>query len=172
MVDIIDRQHRTRELTCNPDFWQAVEQELLPEITRWTGWHPAADRTLVAGQSFGGLSAVYATLHRPETFGMAVSLSGSFWWPGRGQPTGWLTEQLEQHAFPVAPRRIYLEAGKREQVICQANSTMHDVLRQQEIPVTLKFIEGGHDALCWRGGLLNGLQAILNNHSEPAGEGI
>lgn len=172
MVDIIDRQHRTRELTCNPDFWQAIQQELLPRVAEWTGWQAAAERTLIAGQSFGGLSAVYATLHKPESFGMAVSLSGSFWWPGRGQPTGWLTEQLEQHAFTTAPRRIYLEAGRREQVICQANSALYDALCRQDITATLKFIEGGHDALCWRGGLLNGLQATLNAHPESSREGV
>ena len=171
MVDIIDRQHRTRELTCNPDFWKAVQQELLPRVTEWTGWQPSADRTLVAGQSFGGLSAIYATLHMPETFGMAVSLSGSFWWPGRGQPTGWLTEQLEQHAFSTASRRIYLEAGRREQVICQANSALYDALCRQDITATLEFIEGGHDALCWRGGLLNGLQVVLGTHPDKPQEG-
>lgn len=171
MIDIIDREHRTQELTCNPDFWQAIQQELLPRVTGWTGWQPAAHRTLVAGQSFGGLSSVYAVLHKPETFGMAVSLSGSFWWPGRGQPAGWLTEQLEQQAFATASRRIYLEAGLREQAICQANSAMYDALRQQGIPATLEFIEGGHDALCWRGGLLNGLQAVLNANPEITQKG-
>ncbi len=171
MIDIIDRQHRSQELTCNPDFWQAIRQELLPKISQWTGWQPAAERTLIAGQSFGGLSAVYAALNWPETFANAVSLSGSFWWPGRGEPAGWLIDQLEQQAFASAPRRIYLEAGRREHIICQANSALHDALVRQNIISTLTFIEGGHDALCWRGGLLNGIQAILNTCPELPREG-
>ncbi|MBS0893458.1 enterochelin esterase [Tatumella sp. JGM130] len=171
MIDIIDRQHRTRELTCNPEFWLAIQQELLPLISQWTRWQPAAERTLVAGQSFGGLSAVYAALRWPEVFSAAISLSGSFWWPARGKPDGWLTEQLNRQAFAAAPRRIYLEAGRREHIICQANSVMLGALKQQNIDATLKLFEGGHDALCWRGGLLDGLQAILNPVSEAIKEG-
>jgi enterochelin esterase family protein len=30
MIDIIDREHRSRELTCNPEFWLAVTKGLWP----------------------------------------------------------------------------------------------------------------------------------------------
>jgi enterochelin esterase family protein len=31
LIDVIDMAHRSRELPCNPDFWLAVQEELL----RW-----------------------------------------------------------------------------------------------------------------------------------------
>lgn len=158
MIDIIDREHRTRELTCNPDFWLAIQHELLPQIQQWAPFR--ADSTLVAGQSFGGLSATYATLTWPETFAGAVSLSGSFWWPARGDPNGWLPQQVQQGSLQATSRRFYLEAGRRERLILAANEQFQRDLTAAGHQVSYHPVEGGHDALCWRGGLLAGLKAM------------
>jgi enterochelin esterase family protein len=32
LIDVIDTTHRSQELPCNPDFWLAVQQELLPQV--------------------------------------------------------------------------------------------------------------------------------------------
>ncbi|WP_241622397.1 enterochelin esterase [Rosenbergiella australiborealis] len=160
MPDIIDREHRGQEYPCNPNFWQAIHEELLPLIRQTLHWRPQPDRTLVAGQSFGGLASVYACLNWPEHFGKALSLSGSFWWPHRGEANGHLIQQLQQHAPPLAPRHIILEAGRREKLICEANQEMEKWLRHYHIPHQLRYVEGGHDALWWRGSLLRGLQAL------------
>ena len=32
LIDVIDTQTRSRELTCNADFWLAVQEELLPAV--------------------------------------------------------------------------------------------------------------------------------------------
>ncbi|MCP6060540.1 alpha/beta hydrolase-fold protein, partial [Klebsiella pneumoniae] len=32
LIDVIDTAHRSRELPCNPDFWLAVQEELLPQV--------------------------------------------------------------------------------------------------------------------------------------------
>lgn len=160
MIDIIDREHRTQELPCNADFWLAIQEELLPQIQQWAAYsHETAD-TVIVGQSFGGLSSVYATLSWPETFGAAVSLSGSFWWPERGKANGWLPQQLQQGLLAALPRRFYLEAGKRERLILAANQQIQSDLTQCGHQVDYHPVEGGHDALCWRGGLLNGLKAM------------
>ncbi|MDL4912736.1 MAG: enterochelin esterase [Enterobacterales bacterium endosymbiont of Blomia tropicalis] len=160
MIDIIDREHRTRELTCNPDFWLAIQEELLPQVQQWAAHRRDAVNTVVAGQSFGGLSSVYATLRWPDTFGAAVSLSGSFWWPERVNANGWLPQQLQQGLLAAAPRRFYLEAGKRERLILAANQQLQKDLISAGHQVNYHPVEGGHDALCWRGGLLNGLKAM------------
>ncbi|MBS6033482.1 MAG: enterochelin esterase [Pantoea sp.] len=160
MIDIIDREHRSRELTCNPEFWLAVQHELLPLIQQTVACRVQGDSTLVAGQSFGGLSAAYATLSWPETFGAAISLSGSFWWPARGNPNGWLPQQLQQGLLQAPPRRFYLEAGRRERLILAANQQFERDLIAAGHQVSYQPFEGGHDALCWRGGLLAGLKAM------------
>ncbi len=160
MIDIIDREHRSRELTCNPEFWLAVQEELLPQLRQWAPYRREAGSTLVAGQSFGGLSAVYAALNWPRHFGGAISLSGSFWWPSRDTPHGRLIQQLEQGLGAQAPLRFYLEAGRREHLILQANQRLQQQLTDAGHQVSYHPVEGGHDALCWRGGLLNGLKAM------------
>ena len=160
MIDIIDREHRGRELTCNPEFWLAIQQELLPRLQQWAPYRQDAGSTLVAGQSFGGLSAVYAALHWPQHFGCAISQSGSFWWPSRDTPHGWLIQQLEKGLSADASLRFYLEAGRRERLILQANQTLQQQLSDAGHQVSYLPVEGGHDALCWRGGLLNGLKAL------------
>jgi len=163
LIDIIDREHRSRELPCNPQFWQAVQQELLPQVAQWAPYRQQADSTLVAGQSFGGLASVFAALHFPETFGNALSLSGSFWWPERGNPYGWLLQALDSGLAPKQPLRFWLEAGKREGLILQANQQLEQKLTAAGFQVNYLPVEGGHDALCWRGGLLDGLQALWRN---------
>ncbi|MRT41032.1 enterochelin esterase [Enterobacteriaceae bacterium RIT702] len=166
-IDIIDSEHRSRELPCNAQFWQAMQQELLPQIAQSTPYRQQADSTIVAGQSFGGLASVFAALHWPETFGNALSLSGSFWWPERGNPHGWLLQALDSGLAPRQPLRFWLEAGKREGLILQANQQLQQQLSAAGYQVNYQPVEGGHDALCWRGGLLNGLQALWSKPEHP-----
>lgn len=166
-IDIIDRDHRSRELPCNPQFWQAIQQELLPQVAHSVPYRQQAASTIVAGQSFGGLASVFAALHWPETFGNALSLSGSFWWPERGNPHGWLLQELDRGLAPRQPLRFWLEAGKREGLILQANQQLQQQLHATGYQVNYLPVEGGHDALCWRGGLLSGLQALLNQPEHP-----
>ena len=160
MPEIIDREHRGREYPCNADFWQAINEELLPLIKHRFDWQQDPARTIVTGQSFGGLASVYACLNWPQFYGRALSLSGSFWWPNRDQAAGYLIQQLQQEAPIIAPRKIFLEAGCREALICEANRELDQWLSHYHIPHRLRYIEGGHDALWWRGSLLDGLQAL------------
>ncbi|WP_414148461.1 enterochelin esterase [Erwinia sp. BNK-24-b] len=162
LIDAIDTQHRGQELTCNPDFWLAVQEELLPLLSTQVSWRDDATTTVVAGQSFGGLSALYAGLHWPQRFGCVLSQSGSFWWPHRqktGEP-GWLAEQLTKGLGKGSPLRIYLEAGLREPVILRANQHIYPLLQRAHPSLHYRLFDGGHDALCWRGGLINGLTTL------------
>ncbi len=160
LIDVIDGEHRRRELPCNPDFWQAVQDELLPQVAEKVSFSPEASRTVVAGQSFGGLASLYAGLYWPARFGLVLAQSGSFWWPDRKeQAIGWLRQQLDQGEVQADGLRIILQAGKYEPLIYRAN----DAIRHQLTGATeLSWcpFEGGHDALCWRGGLTSGLIAL------------
>nr|MBA2815997.1 MbtH-like protein [Candidatus Pantoea persica] len=160
MIDIIDRDHRSRERPCNPEFWLALQEELLPQLQGWAPHRSSDADTLVSGQCFGGLSSVYAVLNWLQRFGGAVSLSGSFWWPERGQPNGRVIQQLKQGAFRDAPSRFYLEAGRREHLIFKANQQLKQDLSAAGHQVLFHPVDGGHDALCWLVGLLNGLKAM------------
>ncbi len=161
LIDVIDTAHRTRELPCNPDFWLAVQDELLPQVQALAPFSERADRTVVAGQSFGGLSALYAGLHWPARFGCVLSQSGSFWWPHRGgQQDGVIIEQLKNQQLSAQGLRIVLEAGRREPLIFRACQALYAGLQQTQQPVFWRPVDGGHDALCWRGGLTQGLMTL------------
>ncbi|CNI48204.1 enterochelin esterase [Yersinia rohdei] len=171
LIDIIDQPHRSKELPCNQDFWQALQTELLPQIALLQPFTEQAARTLVAGQSFGGLASLYAGLHWPQRFGCVLSQSGSFWWPdvdnlktltaGAAARQGWLTEQVHQGLGADHPLDIFMEAGRREDVIYQVNEVMSEALRQAGHRLHYRIYSGGHDALCWRGGLIDGLHCLL-----------
>lgn len=158
LIDVIDTAHRSRELPCNEDFWLAVQQELLPHVQSTTPFSDRPERTVVAGQSFGGLASLYAGLHWPARFGCVLSQSGSYWWPHRGgSQDGVLTEALRRDELSAQGLRIVLEAGVREPVIFRANQAMLAQLQRTQPAVFWRQVDGGHDALCWRGGLTSGL---------------
>jgi len=161
LIDVIDTAHRSRELPCNADFWLAVQEELLPQIQALTPFSARADRTVVAGQSFGGLSSLYAALNWPQRFGCVLSQSGSYWWPHRGADLdGQLIEQLKAGEKSATGLRIVLEAGRREPLIFRANQALYAQLQHPQHRVFWRQVDGGHDALCWRGGLTQGLMTL------------
>ncbi|MEE9661141.1 enterochelin esterase [Enterobacter cloacae complex sp. CARB60] len=160
LIDAIDTEHRSRELPCNSDFWLALQEELLPHVKNLAPFSDRADRTVVAGQSFGGLSSLYAGLNWPQRFGCVLSQSGSYWWPHRGgQQDGCLIEQLRAGELTASGLHIVLEAGRNEPLIFNANQAIYAELRAQQ-QVTWRQVDGGHDALCWRGGLTQGLMTL------------
>ncbi|HGD3338171.1 TPA: enterochelin esterase [Enterobacter hormaechei] len=160
LIDVIDTAHRSRELPCNPDFWLAVQDELFPQVKSMAPFSDRADHTVVAGQSFGGLSSLYAGLNWPQRFGCILSQSGSYWWPHRGaQQDGLLIEQLKAGDKTARGLRIVLEAGRNEPLILRANQAILAELYTQQ-PVFWRQVDGGHDALCWRGGLTQGLMTL------------
>nr|WP_318382763.1 enterochelin esterase [uncultured Enterobacter sp.] len=161
LIDAIDTAHRSRELPCNADFWLAVQNELLPAVQALAPFSAKPERTAVAGQSFGGLSSLYAGLHWPERFGCVLSQSGSYWWPHRGaQQDGLVIDALKRGEFPTRPLRIVLEAGVREPLIFRVNQTLLGLLEPTQHTVFWRPVDGGHDALCWRGGLTAGLMTL------------
>ncbi|MDI6466182.1 enterochelin esterase, partial [Cronobacter turicensis] len=170
LVDVIDTAHRSRELPCNAAFWEALWHELLPQARAYTQWRETPETTVVAGQSFGGLSALFAGLHWPQRFGCVLSQSGSFWWPKReaNGEGGWLVEELAAGRLDPRGLRIFLEAGVHEPLILQANQRLVALLRQTTQPLFWRQVEGGHDALCWRGGLTDGLAALWADIPSPA----
>ncbi len=77
-------KERNRELPCNPSFVDFLVQELPPWVRE--RYHVTTDpaKTIVAGQSYGGLAAAYAGFCHSDVFGNALSQSGSFWWKPEG----------------------------------------------------------------------------------------
>ncbi len=174
---MIQQVDRNVELTCNDEFAEWLVLELLPwvqaryEVTS----HPA--KTAIAGSSYGGLAAAFMALRHPEIFGNVLSQSGSFWWgPGYEQLSDFENKAIEQewliHQFEKAgtrPLRFYLDIGLLEDAwlphggpnAVTSVRKMRDVLQAQGHAVHCAEFYGGHQYICWRGTLADGLIALL-----------
>lgn len=166
LVDALNPEQRARDLPCNAAFWLALQEELLPRAHAAAPFSARPEHTLVAGQSFGGLGAVYAALHWPRRFGMALSQSGSFWWPDPAATgaEGWLTRAVAAGQGAGAGLRIALEVGCYESDMLGPNRALRDALQAAGHDVDYREFRGGHDWLCWRDGLLAGLGRMLGPH--------
>lgn len=175
MIDAISFQQRSEDLTCNPTFWHAVIEEIIPKVNEQYQITTDSSKTVVAGQSFGGLSALYAVLNWPDRFGNAISQSGSFWWPNhslihnshQADIIQTLPETL--HIDPDINSlnekyklNVYMEVGLREKMMVPLAEHVRDKLLDKNHNVTMQLYDGGHDRLIWREGLIKGLIWLLN----------
>jgi enterochelin esterase family protein len=161
---------RNEELPCNPRLTDFLAQELMPWVRERYNVTSDPARVIVAGSSYGGLAAAYCGLRLPHIFGNVLSQSGSFWWRPAGDPQhSWPVRQ-----FAVAPKldlRFYLDVGSLEASpptaeggpnMVAANRHMRDVLVEKGYDVTYAEFSGGHDYICWRGTLSDGLISLTN----------
>lgn len=162
LVDTMGR--RMEDLSCNGAFVDWLADTLLPWAASEFGaaCHPA--RTVVAGQSAGGLTAAFAAFHRPDRFGRVLSQSGSFWWPDDeaefGAGSEWLTRQFA--ITELRPVRFRVEVGLQEWMLLAQNRHLRNVLEARGYEVSYEEFNGGHDYACWRGGLATGLAELLS----------
>ncbi|WP_306333726.1 enterochelin esterase [Streptomyces sp. KL118A] len=168
--DAVDRLTRWQDLTARDEYVGFLADEVLP----WAAarWPLTADpaRTVVAGQSLGGLTALYAGLRRPERFGAVLAQSPSLWWrPGlpHGVPksvpageTPWLAELFATET-PRPPLRVHLDVGLHEGSMVDHSRLMYETLAAHGHTVSLREYNGGHDYACWRGGLADALVGLL-----------
>lgn len=164
-VDALNPAQRAQELPCNADFWLALQQELLPQVFAVQAFTDQPQRTLIAGQSFGGLAALYAALNWPNRFGIALSQSGSFWWPDADETgaEGLLTRDVIAGLGKDNPLTVSLDVGCYEPDMIGVNQAMCDALKDAGHSVSYREFRGGHDWICWRDGLLSGLGRLLNS---------
>ncbi|MFE1290335.1 enterochelin esterase [Streptomyces sp. NPDC058751] len=158
LPESVDAGTRWAQLTCRPEFVAFLEEELLPWAAERLPLTTDPARTIVAGQSLGGLTAAYAAAHSPHRFGNALVQSGSFWWPvGPGEE--WLTGALA--ASERLPVRFRLSFGEQEWVALPAARRLRDTLTSAGYDVRYREFNGGHDYLCWRTELADGLVELL-----------
>ena len=159
-IESIHGAHRQRSLTQPSLFEPFLLDQVLPLVrTQWTV-EPAG--TVLAGQSLGGLAAAYAGLRHPDLFGGVITSSMAAWWPGDGRGGLSGAEVIEAYRDgPHAPLRLFVEAGSAERDLLDSVRLFRDALLQRQYDVRYREYEGGHDLACWRGGLADGLVALL-----------
>jgi putative esterase len=136
LPDNVDTEARLRDLDCNAGFlaWCCGQ---LPEAP--------AERSVVAGCSIGGRSAIWFGIERPDLFGAVLAQSPV--------PFG-----LE--VPPGLPLRWYLDVGTLEE-LAEPVRALRDDLRGAGYEVVHAEFAGGHDYFWWRETIADGLVALL-----------
>jgi enterochelin esterase-like enzyme len=179
LIGSISDNVRNRELPCNPEFAEFLDQELVPWLRGNYRVTTNPRDVVVGGVSHGGLAAVCAAMRHPETFGNVLSQSGTVWWfPGADlneialrtgdRESNWVARQFIER--PKLPVRFFLEAGLFENdvfgsggQILETNRHLRDVLRAKGYDVHYQDFVGGHDWLNWRGSLADGIITLLGS---------
>lgn len=178
LPDNIDHETRMREFGCNETYVRHLAEELLPWAReRWGAGPSGASRTIISGSSMGGLAAAFAGLTAPETFGLVLSQSGSFWWRPKDEPHAWLRRRFEE--APRLPLRFYLDVGLHETsgtpgggpTQLDVNREMRASLEAKGYALRYQEFDGGHHWGCWKGTLADGLTALLGRGIDPLGDG-
>lgn len=168
MVGHPDDATRTIELACYPPFADFLARELLPWVRERYLVTEDPAQTVVAGMSYGGLAAVYASLRYPEHFGLVLSQSGSFYWkPDEDGEHEWPARQLA--AGPRLPLRFYLAAGLYETPnatgvrpsLLLSNRHLRDVLQAKGYALTYVEFNGHHDYVWQPFTMADGLRHLL-----------
>ncbi|MHC3458968.1 enterochelin esterase [Streptomyces flavovirens] len=159
LPDSVDAGTRWAEMTCRQEYAAFLAEELLPWAATVLPVTDDPARTVVAGQSLGGLCAAHAALSAPGRFGGVLAQSGSFWWPD-GPESEWLTGRIARG--PRLPVRFRLSFGAQEWVALPAARRLRDTLAAVGYDVSYHEFNGGHDYLCWRTELADGLVELLS----------
>lgn len=169
-VPALDATTREHDLTCNPAFVAYLADHVLAEVTARWPVTDAAMKTVIAGQSLGGLTALFSACARRDRFGGAICQSGSFWWPNDGSPVGaeWLTGALDPSVVPTGS--VYVEVGTLEWVLVEPTRRLRDALERAGADVTYREYTGGHDRACWRGSIVEGIAAVTRSWSMTSTE--
>ncbi|MBN0048033.1 enterochelin esterase [Streptomyces actuosus] len=166
LPDSVDTDTRYRELTCRPEYVSFLTDELLPWAAERLPLTRDPDRTVIAGQSLGGLTAAYAGLTAPHRFGHVLAQSGSFWWPA-GPHAEWFADALAASAR--VPVRFRLAFGEQEWVALPAARRLRAALAATGYhDAVYREFNGGHDYVCWRAELADGLVAALSGSAQAA----
>jgi enterochelin esterase family protein len=190
MVDNVG-ERRLVDLVANPEFADFMATELVPWVRAHYNVTRDPERTVVSGESAGGLAAAYLGLRHPEVFGNVFSQSGAFWWSpehsggvcaskcpedgGRRPDPDSRNSRTEENwialqfvTSPKLPVRFFLEAGTFEVDkqgtggdILEATRTLRDVLLAKAYEVHFRQVVSGHDDLSWHGTFADGLITLF-----------
>ncbi|MFX1305003.1 MAG: alpha/beta hydrolase-fold protein [Promethearchaeota archaeon] len=145
---------RNNELSANPRFVEYIIKELLPWVRENFNITTSPSQSVVAGTSAGAIMSTFIAFKHPEIFGNVISTSGSYWKLGEE-----FANQFAQNK--LLPLKFYIDVGVLEAAspsgIFNANRHFHTVLLEKGYPVCYTEFLGGHDFVCFRGSIAEGL---------------
>lgn len=135
---------------------------------------PTPERTIVAGQSYGGLAAAALVSLRPDLVTTAVVQSGPFHFRAGEEPRppggeiGDLVEEIRKLDPPdaLAGRRLLIQSGTEETGMTASTARFAEAARAAGAQIDWRVYSGGHDYAWWRTGLFDALDALAGVHAE------
>ncbi|MCT2588790.1 enterochelin esterase [Streptomyces sp. N2-109] len=152
---------RQAEFGCSPALWEAIRDELLPLVAE-SGIPADRDRLVVAGQSLGGLSAMYAALEFPDLVSRVACQSAAFWWtpeaPGLADPLGGpvggaIAARLRERP-DLSGLRVAFDVGEHETRMLPHCELAETLAGQAGATVRVSRSASHHDRAGWRHALL------------------
>lgn len=161
--------NRSAEFGCRPELWEAVRDELLP-LVAGSGVPADGGRLVVAGQSLGGLSALYAALAFPELVSRVACQSGSFWWTPRaeesadplGGPVGGTIAGLLRERPHLSGLRCAFDVGEHETRMLPHCELIESLTERAGATVRISRSASDHDRAGWRQALLRDVAWALD----------
>ena len=168
-IDNLDQADRATILGGDSQLVLDIARRLVPQARADHPDRVWADRgkTVLCGQSLGGVTALIAALHAPDIFGCVLSHSPSMWWsPDKekrpfmftANDASWVSEQML--ATPPKEVQIKLCVGTLEGTTVPHVQQLHQRLLAAGVDSDLKLYTGGHDVAWWRGALIDGLATL------------
>jgi len=181
----ISISQRAAELPPNPKFMNYIIAELVPWIRENYNITTNPSQSIIAGASYGGIASSFIAFSHPEIFGNVLSMSGAYsWYPGAEfwvqqikdldniehwwmkqdeKEPEWLVRQFAQSE--KLPLKIYLDVGVLEETsdvnLFISNRNFRTTLQAKGYPFHYVEFLGGHDMVCWRGSIADGLIYLI-----------
>ncbi|MFB4318027.1 enterochelin esterase [Actinomadura sp. 21ATH] len=158
----VGNANRMAEYGGNPAHTRYLADELLPWARARLPLTADPARTVIAGESLGGLTALHLGLEAPGVFGRVLAQSSSLWWnpDGDRDADSWITARYAARARREGPR-LHVRVGRHEWAVLDRHRELDRTLRAKGHPVAYTEYNGGHDYVCWAGGLAAGLADLL-----------
>ncbi|EHT1361624.1 esterase family protein [Salmonella enterica] len=168
-IDNINARERIAILGGRRELVLDIAERLLPALRAKYPERRWADRTqtVLAGQSLGGVTALMAARHAPESFGLVLSHSPSMWWTPdncnrpdhfSAEERSWVSEHVLSAPSPAV--RMHLCVGSLEGSTDPQVKQLHEKLRAAGVESHCCVYTGGHDYAWWRGALIDGLRLL------------
>ncbi|WP_291578439.1 alpha/beta hydrolase-fold protein [Clostridium sp. UBA6640] len=138
---------RTKELTCSEKFSSFVISELLPWVEEWYNIENKGAKNLIAGFSYGGLTAAFIAFKYPELFPKVLCQSGGLYWNEENDDNkqGLILTMYENRLkLPLDFYMTFGEFEKEAQKHYKANLDFAEILRDKGYNLHYKEFYGGH----------------------------
>lgn len=152
VVAVDTAEDRVALLTRSQAYRDLIADQVLPWVRQIAD--VPAGRTVIAGESLGGLAALDVALQRPDAASRAVATSGSFW-------AADVAGEIRASGAPDG-LRVHVSAGRGEgrSMVGHARAVA-DALRAAGVPASLEIGTHGHEMAAWTGALTRGLVQVL-----------